>query len=122
MRGLWRIILCRMPARYAVSLRGGLARLNGFRRYPPCWPRGCRACPRDRSYPVAPPPPVAIRNPFSACSSHTLSRSFPAVFGADLLTGEARRRRKIALRRPLLSGPPDLGVLVRNSKTQVKGR
>ncbi len=44
------------------------------------------------------------------------------VFGADLLTGPARRHPKIALRRPILSGPADLGVLVRSSKTQVKGR
>jgi hypothetical protein len=33
------------------------------------------------------------------------------------LTGSARRRRKIALRRLFLSGPPDLAALVRNSKT-----
>ena len=46
-----------------------------------------------------------------------LSGRFPGVFGADLLTGPARRRRKIALRRPVLSGPPDLADLVRNSKT-----
>ena len=38
------------------------------------------------------------------------------------MTGSARRRAKIALRRPILSGPPDLGVLVRNAKTPVKGR
>jgi hypothetical protein len=38
------------------------------------------------------------------------------------LTGPARRSPKIALRRPILSGPPDFGLLVRNSKTLVKGR
>jgi len=51
-----------------------------------------------------------------------LGGRFPGVFGADLLTGPAQRSPKIALRRPILSGPPDLGVLVRNSKTQVNGR
>jgi hypothetical protein len=38
------------------------------------------------------------------------------------LTGSAPRSPKIALRRPILSGPPDLAVLVRNSKTEVNGR
>jgi hypothetical protein len=38
------------------------------------------------------------------------------------LTGPTRRSPKIALRRPILSGPPDLADLVRNSKTQVNGQ
>jgi len=33
------------------------------------------------------------------------------------LTGRARKMPKIALRRPILSRPPDLAVLVRNAKT-----
>jgi hypothetical protein len=58
----------------------------------------------------------------SARLDPALSGRFPGVFGADLLTGPSRRRPEIALRRPILSGPPDLAVSVRNSKTQVKGR
>jgi len=53
----------------------------------------------------------------SARWTAALSGRFPGVFGADLLTGPARRQPKIALRRPILSEPPDLGVLVRDSKT-----
>jgi hypothetical protein len=37
-------------------------------------------------------------------------------FEADLLTVAAPRRPEIALWVPFLSGPPDLGDLVRNSK------
>jgi len=37
------------------------------------------------------------------------------------LTGRMRRSQEFALRRPILSGPPDLADLVRNSKTSVKG-
>ena len=44
------------------------------------------------------------------------------VLGADVLTGKAEKKPKIVLRRPILSGPHDLSILVRNSKTQVKGR
>jgi hypothetical protein len=58
----------------------------------------------------------------SARPTAALSGRFPGVFAVDLLTGRTRERSKIALRRPILSGPPDLGVLVRNSKTEVKGR
>ena len=58
----------------------------------------------------------------SARPTAALSGRFPGVFGAYLLTGPVRRRPKIALRRPILSGPPDLAGLVRNSKAQVKGR
>ena len=76
----------------------------------------------EGSNPVALPPPVPIRAALSARPTAALSGRFPGVFGVDLLTGPARRRPKIALRRPILSGPPDLAVLVRNSKTQINGR
>jgi len=81
-----------------------------------------RLKPRDRLYRVAPPPPVPIRAALSASPSAALSGRFPGVFGADLLTGRTQRRPEIALRRPILSGPPDLADSVRNSKTQAKGR
>jgi hypothetical protein len=75
--------------------------------------RSPRLQPGDRSYPDAPPPPVPIRAVLSARSFAALSGRFPAVFGADLLTGRMRRGPRIALWRPILSRPPDLGVLVR---------
>ena len=38
------------------------------------------------------------------------------------MSGPSRRRREIALRRPIFSGPPDLADSVWNLKTRVKGR
>ena len=66
--------------------------------------------------------PVPVRAVLSASPSDALSCWFPGVSREDLLTGLPRRPRKIALWRPNLSGLPDLGVLVRNSRTQVKGK
>jgi hypothetical protein len=57
-----------------------------------------------------------MRGVFSARPSAPLRCRLPGVFGADLLTGLPRRRRAFALPEAFLSGPPDLGVLVRNSK------
>jgi len=73
-----------------------------------------RLQPGDRLYLVALPPPVHMRAMLSATPRAALSGRFPAVSGADLLTGPARKRAKIALRRPILSEPPDFGLLVRN--------
>jgi hypothetical protein len=72
---------------------------------------------REGWIPVSTAPPVPIRAMLSARPDAALGGRFPGVFGTDLLTGLPRRRRKIALRRPSLSGPADLGVSVRNSKT-----
>jgi hypothetical protein len=97
---------------------GALCPANGQR----CGgPRSPRLQPGDRLYRVALPPPVPIRAVLAASPSAALSGRLPGVLGADLLTGPARRRQEIALRRPFLSGPPDLGVLVRNKKTQANG-
>jgi hypothetical protein len=85
-------------------------------------PRAVAPASGDDSNPVALPPPVPIRAVLSAKPDAARSGRFPGVFGADLLTGLPRRRPKIALRRPILSGPPDFAVLVRNAETQVKGR
>jgi len=63
-----------------------------------------------------------MRVALSARPSAALSGRFPGVFGAKLLTDRTPRRRKIALRRPILSGPDDLAVLVRSSKTELRGR
>jgi hypothetical protein len=81
-----------------------------------------RLQPRDRLYRVALPPPVPIRAVLSATSTAGLSGRFPGVFGVDLLTDALPTRPKIALRRPFLPAPPDLGDLVRNPKTLVKSR
>ena len=71
---------------------------------------------------IPPSPPVPFGVPLSDRPTAALSGRFPGVLGTDLLTGPARRPRKIALRRPFLSGPPDLADLVRSSSTQVKSR
>ena len=71
---------------------------------------------------IPPSPPVHIRAALSASTTTSLSGRFPGVFTTDLLTGPSRTSPKIALRRPILSGPPDLGVLVRTAKTPANGR
>ena len=78
--------------------------------------------PRDRLHRAAPSPPVPMRGVTSAGPTVALSGRFPGVFWVNLLTGRPRRSPKIALRRPFLSGPDDLAVLVRNQKTLAKGR
>jgi hypothetical protein len=62
----------------------------------------------DGSNPGAPPPPAVYRAALSATLRVALSGRFPGAFGADLLTGLRRGMAKIALRRPILSGPADL--------------
>jgi len=79
--------------------------------------RGAGCTHRDRLHPVAPPPPIPMRCLLSARPTDALSGRFPGVFGAKLLTARAPRSPKIALRRPILSGPDDLAVLVRNAQT-----
>ena len=71
-------------------------------------------------FPASLHPPVSIRDVLSARPGATLSGRFPGVFRADMLTGPARRRPKIALRRPILSEPPDLADLVRISKPRLE--
>jgi hypothetical protein len=71
---------------------------------------------------IAVAPPVPIRAVLSARLAARLSSRFPRVFRADLLTGPARIRPKIALRRPILSGPPDWAAVVRNLKIQANCR
>ncbi len=71
---------------------------------------------------IPPPPPVPACVVLSARPEGPLRGRFPGVFGTDLLTGAAPGSGEIALRVPFLSGPVDLGDLVRNSESPIKGR
>lgn len=73
-------------------------------------------------YRRTPPPPSPECVALSARPGGPLRARLPGAFRADLLTSVAPGGLEIALCVPLLSGPPDLGDLVRNSKTQVKSR
>ena len=89
-------------------------------RPPDRWPSGRRRAPGKCVYVksvswvrIPPCPPVPMRATLSARPTAALSGRFPGVFGANLLTGPARRSPEFALRSPFLSGPPDLAIFVR---------
>ena len=59
--------------------------------------------------------PFSIRHALSPRPIPALFGRIPGVFGVDLLTGQARKSLKIALRAPILSESVDLADLVRRS-------
>ncbi len=64
-------------------------------------------------------PLIHVRVPLSARPTAAPSGRFLERFGANPLTGPARRRQKIALRKPILCGLNDLTDLVTTSKEGV---
>jgi len=61
------------------------------------------------------PTPLPIMDTLSPRPIPTLFGRIPGIFGVYLLTGQAGKSPKIALRRPILSKPVDLDDLVRRS-------
>ena len=89
------------------------------------WPRGLRRTLEKRVYVktvpwvrIPLPPPVPLRNLFSAQAAGPEKPRIPAVFGDNLWTADRRNGSKSALSPPLFSGPLDCVDAVRKSETQ----